>query len=320
MSAHSKPKPWRLKPKDFIKNDVYAKQDWRFQMFFEYLRISPSYALAIGSKSPEDLQQLIQDPVRTNDIWKTKTDVGNVFKTLYRDWWIEKGLELFGYHQSTPKIQVIARLDSKDSVQMTHDFLTGYDQFLNGAYAEQGKLDNLIVAIPLNMNSTTTIKQLNKLISQAKKHKAPELPIARYPLENNKLQYRRLLAGLRLMYIKAAKPDEELWRIAARAEISHSHKSIKPDEAKKNIQNAEGRKMLTIMASRMIHDTLVIAENAATGVFPSTKPISIDLFDPIALQKHLKHMTRWEKKRELELLNNQSIEPSQKTGWHIRNS
>jgi hypothetical protein len=60
--------------------------------------------------------------------------------------------------------------------------------------------------------------------------------------------------------------------------------------------------MLTIMASRLLHDTLVVAENAAMGVFPSLAPINTDLFDAAKLKTQLADTMKWEKKRKAELL------------------
>jgi hypothetical protein len=54
------------------------------------------------------------------------------------------------------------------------------------------------------------------------------------------------------------------------------------------------------MASRLLNDTLVIAENAASGVFPSLKPIDTKLFDAEILGKRLKENVKWEKQRKAE--------------------
>ena len=116
------------------------------------------------------------------------------------------------------------------------------------------------------------------------------------------MQYRRLLAGLRLMYMRARHPNDDLWRIAARAKISHSHGRLDPNAPKKDLQNAQGRRMLTIMASRLIRDTLIIAENAATGIFPSLNPIDTTLFDAEKLGWRLKETIQWEKVRKAEIM------------------
>ena len=56
------------------------------------------------------------------------------------------------------------------------------------------------------------------------------------------------------------------------------------------------------MASRLLHDTVIIAENAATGVFPSLNPIDTQLFDAEKLGKQLKATIAWEKRRKAEII------------------
>jgi hypothetical protein len=53
--------------------------------------------------------------------------------------------------------------------------------------------------------------------------------------------------------------------------------------------------MLTIMASRLMRDTLIIAENAAQGRFPTMDPTSVKTFDFGVLQKMIYENNQWEK-------------------------
>jgi hypothetical protein len=301
MKQRPERQPWQLHAKDFTKKRVYAKQDWRFQMFFEYLRISPSYLLAVETDERTLIERL-GDAERATAIWKTRNEIGNVYEALYKEWWLDKGLELFGVHARKPKIELINRLspltDDIDLLQCSTEKIKDY---LTDQYAHQARPDSVLLSIPLGQKRTATIKQLKKLLAEIEKETPPHLPIATYQVLNNKMQYRRLLAGLRLMYMRARRPDEELWRIATRAKISHSHGRLDPNGPKKDLKNAEGRKILTIMASRLLHDTLTIAENAATGIFPSLKPIDTQLFDAEKLGKQLKKTIVWEKRRKAEV-------------------
>ena len=301
MRKRLNPQPWNLQAKDFNKRKAYAAQDWRFQMFFEYLRISPSYALAVKSNEHQ-LALRLDDLARSELVWKTRNDVGNIFEVLYREWWINNGLALFGVHASQPCIEIIQRLSpSNNDELLIAESQREVNNYIESRYTEQGRPDSILLSIPLGQKRITTIKQLKKLLTQIEAI-PPELPKAKYQLENNKMRYRRLLAGLRLVYMRARQPKDELWRIAARAKISHSHGRIDPNALKKDRSNPEGRRMLTIMASRLLHDTLVIAENAATGIFPILRPISTDLFDSVTLGQQLIDTIKWEKLRKAELL------------------
>lgn len=307
MKKRPERQPWQLHPKDFTKKRVYAKQDWRFQMYFEYLRISPSYLLAVESDE-QTWMGYLDDKDRAAAVWKTRMDIGNVFEALYKEWWLANGLSLFGVHTRKPRIEVINRFSPlSDDNHLLEQTAAAVNDFLTGEYATQGRPDSVVLSIPLVQNRTATIKQLKKLLSEIEKAKPTHLPEASYKVQNNKMQYRRLLAGLRLMYMRARHPEEELWRIAARAKISHSHGRIDPNSAKKDVKDADARRMLTIMASRLLHDTLIIAENAATGVFPSLKPIDTQLFDAHKLGQRLNRTIQWEKKRKAEFMSELAI-------------
>ena len=302
MKIRPERQPWQLHVRDFTKKQVYAKQDWRFQMFFEYLRLSPSFLLAVESNE-HDLLEGLKDKNRATAVWKTRSDMGNIFEVVYKEWWLENGLTLFGVHTSKPRVQLITRLSplSEDNflIEQSTNRLTDY---MNGRFAKQGRPDSVLLSIPLGQKRTTTIRELKKLLSEVENEVTPHIPSSLYQVQHNKMQYRRLLAGLRLMYMRAKHPNDDLWRIAARAKISHSHGRLDPNAPKKDLQNAQGRRMLTIMASRLIRDTLIIAENAATGIFPSLDPIDTDLFDAEKLGLRLKKTIQWEKVRKAEIM------------------
>ena len=59
MSKIDKKPSWKLRAGDFSKSKVHAPQDWRFQMFFEYLRISPSYNLASECKNEAEFIKIV---------------------------------------------------------------------------------------------------------------------------------------------------------------------------------------------------------------------------------------------------------------------
>lgn len=302
MKQRPERQPWQLQAKDFTKKRVYAKQDWRFQMFFEYLRLSPSYLLAIESDE-QTLIGSLTDTDRATAIWKTRSDMGNVFEAIYKEWWLENGLSLFGIHTRKPKVEMINRLspllDDDNLLKQSNTQMTSY---ISGNYSMQGRPDSLLLSVPLGQSRTATIRQLKKLLTEIEKEIQPKLPVATYQVLNNKMQYRRLLSGLRLMYMRGRYPEEELWRIATRAKISHSHGRIDPMAPKKDTSNPQGRRMLTIMASRLLHDTLIIAENAATGIFPSIKPIDTSLFDAKKLGTRLVQTFAWEKVRKQQIV------------------
>ena len=288
-------KPWQLRASDFSMPKIYSEMDWRFQMFFEYLRISPSYALANELKNEKALAKALGNKEWAERVWKTYNDIGNVYGVIYRDWWLGNGLKLFGIHNAKPKTQVIARFSHSGRIS-----IDSINDYLSNDFVKQGRPDSLLISIPLGQKRMTIIKQLRKLLDEANQEPIYQ-PKATYPLEVNKMRYRRLLAGLRLVYMQSARPDEALWRVATRAKISNNHGKLDPNGKKKSFKDADSRRMLTIMASRLMRDTLIIAENAAQGRFPSTHPTSVKTFDFETLKKMICENNKWEKEKKSKL-------------------
>lgn len=108
---------WHLTAADFDESNLYAEQDWRFQMYFEYLRISPSYLVATQCKTVEALIKRTGDEQHALRVWKTYSDFGDVYNTLYRTWWNNTGIYLFGTKTSRPRVQRITQLANLTSVE-----------------------------------------------------------------------------------------------------------------------------------------------------------------------------------------------------------
>lgn len=297
MDKIDKKPSWKLRAEDFSKSKVHAPQDWRFQMFFEYLRISPSYNLASECKTQSELIEVLGDKEKAIKVWKTYQDIGNVNGIFYREWWLKNGLRLFGVHTAKPITKTIAKLSHEEDNKINIQNLI---QYLDGDYLSQGRPDSLLVSIPLNQQRVKILKQLKKLLDES--YKAPIYkPKSTYQLTKNRMQYRRLLSGLRLIYFQCAKPKDALWRSALRAKISHSHGMLDPNSKDKDRSLNDNKRVLTFMASRLTQDTLIISENAAQGNFPSMEITSVKKFDFEALQKIIQENNMQEKIRKEKL-------------------
>ena len=272
--------PWQLTPADFQQPEVYAKHDWRYQMFFEYLRLSPSYAVALSCESLEALERELGDVERAALVWKTKEDMGDVYSTIFKLWWNERGLDAFGVHAQRPTVVTLAHLPprarNKSIQQRAGESL---EKFLSDRFERQGRPDSILFSIPLGQKTSITVRQLKKALTRIRGKYDPIDPPAKYKFVKNKMRMDRAKAGYHLVNYRAAKPDEELWRAATRARISKDHGHLDPNGSKKRAEDGHARRMLTIMASRLYRETLILAENAAIGKFPCLDPIDILKFD-----------------------------------------
>lgn len=246
----------------------------------DYLRLSPSYTLALRTETEEELAIALNDPERAGLVWRTRQDMGDVHATIFKFWWIERGLKAFGVHSQRPTVSPLLQLTpARTNEQIEKKAAEILTKYLGGSFERQGRPDSILVSIPLIQETSVTVRQLKKALSDIKNKVTLTIPETRYRLVQNKMRMDRLKAGIQLVLFRAEKPKDELWRIAARAKISREYGGLDPNGPKKNPDESDARRMLTIMASRLYHDTLVIAENAAIGKFPSLDPIKVMEFD-----------------------------------------
>ncbi|MFZ6755389.1 hypothetical protein ACO0KY_18675 [Undibacterium sp. Dicai25W] len=299
MTTNRKREAWHLKSDDFDRKKRHAKQDWRFQMYFEYLRISPSYLLATQCENVDELAAKLGNAGDAALVWQIYCDFGNVFNSLYRRWWLKKGFYLFGVEAARPRVTTIAHLHGATPTnELAEKSCQSLQRYVSHNHVQQGRQDCLLVSIPVGLSKAAAFKQL-RILLDAVPPKAPSMPKAPYEIEDNKLQFSRLKTGMRLAYMRSARPNDEVWRAAVRAKVSKvSHTKLDPNAPRKDPANADARRVMTIMASKLMRDTHLIAENAARGRFPclsacpsipfSYEKLGIKLKEVMANEKLLK--------------------------------
>lgn len=281
------PELWEVGDWEFDNREYYAKITKRYELFYEYLRISPSYALALSSKTEKELAKALGDPERASKVWQTKEDAGDVCRQIFKEWWLSKGIKMFGVHARPPRISAIAPLFGDRSNQKITDYVAGqFHSFLEEDYEDQGRQDCLLVSIPMGRSRLETRREIEAMLDWFEEKYPSLVPLPKYKLERNRIMDRRLELGLRLVSYRAIFHKEEFWRVAARAKISDTHK-VDPFAPKKSGDVLVGRRAITIMGLKLYNETLCIAENAAMGAFPSLAPLEPCSFELPTLRERL---------------------------------
>ena len=79
---------------------------------------------------------------------------------------------------------------------------------------------------------------------------------------------------------KAQYPDMQLWKVGLWAKVSAKHaKTLNLKEQKKKFEDADSKEHLAILTSRALKKAKQVAENAARGSFPSSKPVRLPNYD-----------------------------------------
>jgi hypothetical protein len=297
--------PWKLRGSDFSKPGWHTRPTIGYELMFEYLRLSPSYELA-RKYQMEGLSNAEKAalPSDFDVVLRTYRMLGDVQTTLFRSWWIRRGLQVFGNPFARPKLHVVASLAGGADIAATA-LNTDIDNFLSGKRHEEGLVSSVLVSVPLNLKQTEIRKQMAAILSQylAQPQGATAEPVLK--LQGKRLRAKVLFNGLRLLWFKAAKPKWEHWRLGAKARFSETYSSaLDPANERWVTSTLESydREMMTKITGRALKKFETIAENAARGKFPSQDPVPLSNFQYPLLAKRIQRKNEWEKKEKARLL------------------
>jgi hypothetical protein len=291
-------------PRVFGKEGKFADKVAYYLLWFEYLAVSPSYELARRfwasslrktgkSKLPCDLDRVLKIyhgldeeekaklPSDFDTVLKVYGNLGDVQHIRFQPWWIDRGLDHFGYHGQRPRvnqISYVAQFKEREPY-----FADAANKFIDGFWREQGRQRTMIVAIPIGLTRGRITKQINAMLSRYPVEKRKlHVGVPTYSLEKKKLHRKALFRYLSVLWHRGLRPDDLLWKIGARADISrkYSEQLLKLGELRRH-QFVGKKDALKILTSRALARGRMIAENAARGIFPSYKKcdhaVEIDL-------------------------------------------
>ena len=200
------------------------------RLFFNYLRISPSYRLACLN---QDKRLKPSMPPHTKAVLLSYRRFGDVWSKDFEDWDAPAPMRS---GNPTRRVQALppdaATLRSERNVTL--------------------------VLVPNELHSDEKVFQFKAIVSaDAVKRHLPVRP-------------RTLWKNLAVVYLKARHPEAELWRIGLLAGAVERYKDlIDPWCPRKLARDAAERRHLTLIVIRLLKNALAVAENAAVGLFPS---------------------------------------------------
>lgn len=223
-----------------------------YRLLFNYLRISPSYALICHTASHRITPRT---PLSSRRTIQTYRKYGDVYQSTFCQW--------SGPAQKTSGNRTLNEQPLLLSAGQTIRCPDGYDGFL----------------IPRHLGMQEKLR-LARLLIEA-------LPATDKPLAGQSIRLKTLWKALAVVYERAKHPNIELWRIGLLAQlVERFTDKLDPWCEKKSAKDAQMRRHLTLMTVRAIFLALVIAENAAQGFFPTRTPVSGEQLEfPFAQQR-----------------------------------
>lgn len=268
-------------------------------LMIEFLRISPSYELArqIRTQVLDKKTQIqrITQLYQTGDeklsaiqkkaaitefqsVLATYDEIGDISKMTFDAWWQVRGIYIYGTPYSKPLVKQITRIEKGEAFEPL--FYKPYEQYLTKIRSQEGNPPALVLGVPLGMPKADLLRQISKLIDSAKVPLATKSARAGKALAAQRLRSEPLFIQLRILMAKAQYPKMQLWKVGLWAKVSAKHaKTLDLKDQKNKFEDADSKEHLAILTSRAFKKAKQLAENAARGQFPSSKPVRLPRYD-----------------------------------------
>lgn len=291
---------WGVTTIDIDKAGWSVQEHYAHLLWFQYLRFSPSYALAKKARTRGlTSQEKKSVPADFAKVLATYDLLGDVHNTVFRLWWQRNGYEVFGVPYEMPMTQAIAVIDGNLKPKKTD--LDIFEKFLSEVHAHPNFGKSLVLSIPLDQPLKTSLSHVKAFLqaNQAPKERAPKKIKPKLSLQGQRFNSNALVKGLGLLMFKSAFPQMEHWRLGAAAKLSDSYSPaldyMAPRQAKDAIE-AGDRILMGKITYRSLDKYQKIAENAARGKFPCSDPVDMAPFDWKTLNALYEKTKQWEEK------------------------
>ena len=152
-------------------------------LMVEFLRISPSYALAheirtkkiaLSKQAPLILKlyrdgekpltkQAELDVVKDFErVLSTYDEYGDIFQCSFEEWWANRGLAMYGSPYNKPIVKKISGISQGESYEPL--FGRALEHYFNKQRASEGNPPALLLAVPLGQPKRQLLAHISKLI------------------------------------------------------------------------------------------------------------------------------------------------------------
>lgn len=297
--------PWKLRAADYNAPGWHVRPTVGYELMFEFLRLSPSYELArreaMEGLTTAEAKAL---PADFAAVRRTYAMLGDVQRVLFRTWWLQRGLRVFGNPHAKPRVHELCVLDGGHDVPLT-ELVVPIERYLEDARRDEGLVTSLLLAVPVSgIRKAEVLAQVARLLEQ-RFNAAPATSKPMLTLHGQRLRAKVLFGGIRLLWIRAARPKWELWRLGAKAKLSPTYSAVLNPDAPRRVtsdQEMIDREMMSKITYRSLIKFEATAENAARGRFPVSELVQQVAFDYPKLAKIIQQKNAWEKKEKARVL------------------
>jgi hypothetical protein len=257
---------------NLMEDEIEVPNDWRYHLVLPYMRQSSSY-IAVRDKYrgkkikkselPKD-EKLVYEVAHWFDILSVEADDEDS-----TEWWERDGKLVYGFNKELPVVTgTFMKPRPTRTLAIGHDDIPMYVMQIPATLTYAEAFDGIRRAFAGLIKEYGTTKLGQPLPDSYKSH---------YQLFRSKLRKATLIKGVQaLSMYRGGIP---LWKIGNDLELSPDNSF---DEFKHDLhpyEEAQKKRVLSIMARRLVNTASLIAENAARGRFPSDKPFPEAMLD-----------------------------------------
>lgn len=231
---------------------VYLMPDLEHELFFDYLTLSPSYQYANQireDKKTREEKRLLKTHFKK--VFKTYDIVGNIFFITFDEWWTKHGQFIFIDKNKFSNLNFTLNMlkSKKEILSEVSEAVDIYKKILSN---EKEKIK--FIKSKININNLSFLKHLVSIKSGQEFNEKKSLP--------------DWIVGV---YAADYRPNSKYAEtfINRYPDLFMSTFSL---EKKKS--NERDRQLLGQLVSRQLRESLLIAENAAHGIFPEKKSLT----------------------------------------------
>jgi hypothetical protein len=283
------------------------------QLRVEFMRLSPTYALGaslskekskakrigkISAHYEENVATTANRGLVKNANQLTKGEIekiciqfdavisahstyGDIYRP-YADWYLSIGFKIFDNFLNRQRVELLGKINSQMHRQTSNEsFMKRFNRLIDRANNDPEFSETLVISIPLNLTKKLVYEQLKKMLEWEYifSYEKDMSYRRKKPLASKRERLSPLQMKLRLLMYKALHPDETLWELGLRANVSPTYtKKLSNPKLAKDIRNTT-RIHLAALTNRALRSAQYIAEHAAHDVFPSTEKIITPRYD-----------------------------------------
>ncbi|MFN3226624.1 MAG: hypothetical protein ACE360_10300 [Hyphomicrobiales bacterium] len=256
-----------FREEDFEETYTWVKDPYRYALWYEFLRLSPSYELArlktAGRKL--DKEALPADFEQVEQVYRS---LGNVRRYDFDEWWRKVGLNEFGISTEKPQVWFVGHTHKSDEDQWM--IAEGVQDYLDNEWDTFGLPPTLFVAIPLNMSTDAILKDVQDLVAKRDVGERAHITRANFKLAEGRFRAGAYREYYEYVKLKTIYPNYPYWKLPELVGGNGEDTTGLPlKKAKKADHLVDKHKKLSNHARRCVERARIMAESAARGLFPN---------------------------------------------------